>query len=280
MESHTKIIITLIKKDMSFESCEILNTIYNLNDLPNDKLIIDVPDKKFDESKEKIIIEIKLISKFISKKFNFNVYYGINKAYCFLSLFGNSFQLYEFYFYKQVKVEYEDGELTETDSFENDSRSRMILINPPNDIIFDKITFNLGEFKFKKNSGIDSDNSFEVAILNVSKYYFASKVIQKDEKFSIIENIKIYKNELEKLYINIKKLYNEGEDNIDKYSNIFKESKINKIDINFSKKKSTLENEFKDEKDYFLMYLYLLWFALGSYCSKIKAEKDNKIAKN
>ena len=276
MEDTPKIIITLIKKKMFYESCEIFNSSYNFNKMKNNKLIINIPNEKFSQSKEKILVEIKLISKYDSIKFNFNAYYGINKAYCFLSSFKHSIQLYEFYFYKQVKVKYDDGDLTEMDSFENDSRSRIILINAPNNITFNEISFNIGYFQPPKNPELDSLNSFEVAVFDILKYYFASKVIQKKEKISIIENIKMFRNNLENFYINIKTLYNEKEDNIDKYSSIINESKIIEIEINFSQKKSTLENEFKDNQDYYIMYLYLLWFALGAYCLKIKKEKENK----
>ena len=264
MEDTPKIIITLIKKKMFYESCEIFNSSYNFNKMKNNKLIINIPNEKFSQSKEKILVEIKLISKYDSIKFNFNAYYGINKAYCFLSSFKHSIQLYEFYFYKQVKVKYDDGDLTEMDSFENDSRSRIILINAPNNITFNEISFNIGYFQPPKNPELDSLNSFEVAVFDILKYYFASKVIQKKEKISIIENIKMFRNNLENFYINIKTLYNEKEDNIDKYSSIINESKIIEIEINFSQKKSTLENEFKDNQDYYIMYLYLLWFALGA----------------
>ena len=152
----------------------------------------------------------------------------------------------------------------------------MILINAPPNIKLDENIFNIGKFILQINSFFDSDNSFEVAVFNIAKNYYASKVIQKKEKFSMIEKIKIYQNQLEKIYNNIIKLYNGKEENIDKYSFIINENKITKIEIDFSQKKSTLENEFKDTQDYLLMYLYLLWFALESYFSKIKKETDNK----
>ena len=60
--------------------------------------------------------------------------------------------------------------MTETDSFENDSRSRMILINPPKNIIFDEITFKIEKFQPNEDSNIDSNNSndsFEVAIFDI-----------------------------------------------------------------------------------------------------------------
>ena len=276
MNSCAKLIITLIKKEPFFDSCEILNSIYYFDKIPNDKLIIDIPDEKFGISKEKIIIEIKLISKSEFNIFNLNVYYGINKAYFFLSPINHITQLYEFYFYKPIKVEYKDGQLTETDSFEDDSRSRMILINPPYNIKLDGFTFDIWGFKPNTHPKIDSDNSFEVAIFDIPKNYYASKVITKKGIFSIIEKIKIYKNDLDKFYNFFQKLYNEKEDNIDKYLSIINAFKIEKIEINFSQKKSTLKNEFKEEKDYYIMYLYLLWNTLGTYCSKIKEKRNEK----
>ena len=263
---------------MFFYSCQILKSLYKFDEIPNNELIINIPGDMFDASKEKIIIEIKLNSKSESIIFNFNAYYGINKAYCFLSPVKHTFELYELYFYKPIKVKYKNIELTETDSFENDSRSRMILINPPKNIIFDEITFKIEKFQPNEDSNIDSNNSndsFEVAIFDISKNYYASKVIKKKETFSIIEMVKIYNKNLEIFYKDIQKLYNEKEDNIDKYLSIINDSKIERININFSQKKSTLENEFKEEKDYYIMYLYLLWFALGTYCLNMK-EKENK----
>ena len=53
MEDYTKIIIILIKKDMFFESCEILNSFYNFKEIDNDKLIINVQDENFLNQKRK-----------------------------------------------------------------------------------------------------------------------------------------------------------------------------------------------------------------------------------
>ena len=69
-------------------------------------------------------------------------------------------------------------------------------------------------------------NHFQKNLFQLILHLHIQLLLAYKNKIHIIEKIKIYKNELEKLYINIKKLYNEGEDNIDKYSNIFKESKI------------------------------------------------------
>jgi len=273
---YAQLIITLIKQEKCFDSCEILGSTYNFDKISDDKLIIDIPDEKFGISKEKIIIEIKLISQSKFDIFNLNVYYGINKAYCFLSLHGHINQLYEFYFYKPAKVEYKDGQLTETDSFEEDSRSRMILINPPLKIKFDGISFYIWKFNLNSDPEIDSENSFEVSVFDISKNYYASKAIKKNEIFSFIEKIKIYQNDLDIFYNNIQKLYNEKDDDINKYISIINACKIAKIEINFSQKKSILKNEFKEEKDYYMMYLYLLWYILGLFCSKLKEKKNEK----
>ena len=272
-----KIIITIIKKGMYFDSCRILGLEYNFNEIPNNKLTIVIPDKEFGMSKEKekILIDFELTSRTQSQniKFKFNAYYGTNRAYCFLSSFKHTNQLYEFYFYEPIKVMCEDIELKETDSFDDDSRTRMILINPPNNIIFNKIPYNTAKFSINFIS-----DSFEVSIFDISKNYFASKIINDREKFSVIESLKSKEKNLNKLYEDFKKLNNKQEEKLDEYSSIINYSGVKEITINFSQKKSILQNEFKNEDDYRIMYLYLIWYSLGAYCSKIKTliEKNNK----
>ena len=129
MESiKAKLILTIFKKNMFFESCKIFGSIYNFKDIPNDKLIIEIPKNILNRSIGRTVIEFELISnseKIRSKIFKFNVYFGINKAYCFLSADDCTFKLYEFCLYKPTKIKCDEGVLTETDSFENDSRSRI-----------------------------------------------------------------------------------------------------------------------------------------------------------
>ena len=168
----------------------------------------------------------------------------------------------------------EEGILAETDSFENDSRSRIILINAPNFITLDGVTFDVVKFR-PKIENID-ENSFEVALFDVSKEYYASKLIKIKEEFSIIKNINNYKDNLEKFYSEIKNLYNQKDNDIDKYLLIVKKSGISKVEINFTQKKSVLKNEFQTEEGYHLMYIYLLWYIIGPYFTNDKDKDKDK----
>ena len=281
MESYkAKLVLNIIRNNIFFESCKILGTIYNFNEILNDQVIIDIPDTVFDKSKEKKIIPFTLItsneklSKSLSYKFN--IYYGINKAYCFLALI-NSLQLYELCLYQPATIEYEEGKLPERDYFESDSRTRIILINSPNLIKINEVSFDIKEFKPKVKSIYESENSFEVSLFDVSKTYYASKIIKDKEDFSVIKKIKSYKEKLEKFYFEVKSLNKQKEANVDKYISLTKNLKLEYIKMNFSQKKLVLKNEIQDEQDYKLMYMYLLWLVIGSYYPKKKEEEHISI---
>ena len=262
-ERRAKLVLTIKKKIIYFESCEVFNSIYSLKTA--EKITIDIPEYVFAKSKERKIIQFKLkrdTEPSLTLLFKFNVYYGINKAYCFLDPMPFTSELYEICFYKKVVIKYEKEILIETDSFEDDSRTRIILINSPRSLFFNNTTYALG--KLKINNFLE-ENSFEVALFNTSKRYFATKLIKEKEQFSVIQMVEKNKNELEKLYNEIKKLYIQKENDKNKYLSTIKNYNISKVEINFSQRKSVLKNEFKNEEDYKLMYQYIVWYAIGAY---------------
>ena len=266
-----KLVLTIVKKEIYFGSCEVFGSIYDLK--TDENVTIAIPNYLFAESKEKKTIKFKLIRDSDSTKFivfKFNIYYGINKAYCFLDSFGLTLKLFEICFYKPTKIKYEENILTETDSFEKDSRTRIILINPPQYFYFDDILYDLETIK--NNVCNTSENSFEIALFNTSKKYFASKLIKEREDFSIIKKIEIYRKDLEELYGKIKTLFSQKEKNKNKYLSIIKSYNFPGVEMNFSQRKSILINEFKNEQDYKLMYLYILRYAIGSYYEENKEE--------
>ena len=262
-KSKAKLVLTIIKKKIYFEYCEVFGSIYSLKEAK--KLTIDIPEYIFRKSKERKVIKFKLMKDTSSDEveiYKFNVYYGINKAYCFLDLKKCTFNLYEICFYKTVQIKYNEELLTEKDFFDNDSRSRIILINSPNSLYFDDILYPVDKFKLV---GCEDENSFEVAFFNPSKQYFATKLIKEKEEFSVIQMIKMYEKDLVNLYDEIKQLLLKNENNEKKYLSVINRYSIYQIDINLSKRKSILMNEFKNEEDYRLMYLYMLWYAIGIY---------------
>ena len=68
-------------------------------------------------------------------------------------------------------------------------------------------------------------NSFEITDFNYSNFLFGIKAIEKYEKFSIIENMKKQKAELEKFYYNIKEMIDKKVDKIE-YNILFKNFEI------------------------------------------------------
>ena len=262
-ERKAKLVLTIRKKNIYFESCELFGSIYNLKTA--EKLSIDIPEYIFAKSKERKIIQFKLkrdTEPSLILIFKFNVYYGINKAYCFLDLMDFTLKLYEICFYKQVEIKYENEILKETDSFEDDSRTRIILINSPESLLLNNTEYDLDELKIKRQRG---EKSYEVALFDTSKRYFATKLIKEKEEFSIIQSVEKNKKELEKLYDEIIKLSMQKDNNKDKYLSTIKGYNISEVEMNFSQRKSFLKKEFNNEKDYKLMYLYFLWYAIGAY---------------
>ena len=80
--------------------------------------------------------------------------------------------------------------------------------------------------------------------------------------FSIISNIINEKTSLEKFQKELKELIESKIKDIDNYKKVILKYNINIIDINFSQKISKLKEEFKNDEDYNLMYLYFLWYIL------------------
>jgi hypothetical protein len=167
--------------------------------------------------------------------------------------------------------------LPERDYFESDSRTRIILINSPNLIKINEVYYRINKlipdiFYFE-----ESENSFEISLFDVSRKYYASKAIKDKEEFSVIKKVTSYKEQLDKFYFEVKLLNKQKETNIDKYISLTENSNMEYIKMNFSQKKLALKNEFQDKQDYDLMYMYLLWFVIGSYYPRMKEEEHISI---
>jgi len=77
MESYkAKLVLTIIRNNMFFESCKIFGVKYNFNEILNDQIIIDISDIVFNKSKEKKVISFTLISS--NEKLSKSLSYKIN----------------------------------------------------------------------------------------------------------------------------------------------------------------------------------------------------------
>ena len=183
--SNSKIIIHFIKgidRKGYYSSINFLNKVYKIG---TKDLIIDIEDKYFNDWKEKIIVEIQINPlDLLSKPFKYkmNLFYGINKAYCFVTEEENL--LVEYNYIDEQQIFYRDYELNEYDG--NGLVKRLVLINCPNKLIISnkRVSFLTSIFNYSDNFIL---NSFEFTHCNFKKLLFGVKAIQIEEKFTIIQ---------------------------------------------------------------------------------------------
>ena len=274
MISKPNLLITFIRvkgQKNPFKSINFLNENYPIEEYQDILKIEKISEDLFGKDKDKQIIEFILYGENNKDNYiyKFNLYYGANKAYCFLIPYTK--YLFELYFKDSKNVQYKDLLLKETDYFDNDSRRRMILINAPILMSIEGSYAYLHEYipiKIRK----EEENSYKVSIFDIQKSYYATNIIKKDDEFSIISLIKIYKKELKDFHDKINNLKSNIEkdylDIIISYS-----EKIGIIEFNLSQNKNKLNEEFKNDDDYYLIYLYFLWYIL--LYSYAKSENNN-----
>ena len=248
-----------------FTSIKILQNTYKIS-LDNKPLKIIFNEQIFGKEKEKIIIEIELISEFNNNilKFNYNIYYGLNKAYCLLDIpkEKNKRCLAEICFYNEnIELYVKDIKLDQKDYFDDSNRKRITLINIDKNEEIDKNNKNISDYIPYK---IRNNSSFQISIFNFLKSYYSTQVIFKKEVF-YLKQIKLQIEHLKNFHNSLYELLDKKETNLLKYINLINEFKL-KIqiieDIDFSKKKLFLENELKDENNYYLIYTYYLYYIL------------------
>ena len=201
MSTNLKLIITFIRleENCPFESFYLLGQNHKI-EKTIDELTIDIPENIFELDKEKKIIDFQLFPKDINCQtytYRFHVYYGVNKAYLFLLKYTQI--LYEICFKEQEKVVYDNIILDKIDSFDNDSRRRMIIINAPFQTKIEGCRKYIYEYISAKLRG-PNETSYQVSIFDSSNSYVAAKIIKKEIDFSVISNIKNDKTSLEKFH--------------------------------------------------------------------------------
>ena len=137
----------------------------------------------------------------------------------------------------------------------------MILINTPILMNIEGLFSYLHEYIPNKLREKVEENSFKVSIFDVKKIYYATNIIKKENESYIIPLIKNYKEKLEEFHYKINNLKS-NDDEV--YLNIITSysKEIDIIKLNLSQNKNKFNEEFKNNDDYYLIYLYFLWYIL------------------
>ena len=260
----SKLILNFIgnKAKSIFSGYKFLDKIY---DFETSELMI--PDKLFEPLKEKKLLEFQLILKEEFKiegeapfpPYQFYIYYGINKAYCFIDNIGKAtFDIC--CLDEQIKVSDDFIILDEFNYLENDARSRIVLINTP-------ITVSINERKniysfipFNMDNNI---SSVQIAFFDSFEKDCSIKAISKDEisnDFSIIKVLREKKDVLKKFSDDLEALIKGIIQDEKIYKTLIAQIDLKRIENNFSKRKDVLKKAFDDEELNDLYYKYILWF--------------------
>ena len=258
--SKSKLIINFVKNPKLKKYYDSLIFLKKSYPIKNKTLEIDIDDKYFNDLREKIVVDFSLVPLDILSdpiQYKMNIFYGINKAYCFLTEVNKI--LIEYSFIDEQRIFYDDYELKEYDG--NGLVKRIVLINSPYvlDIYNKRVTFLNLTILFDK-----ALNSFEINDFDYSNLLFGVRPIKVEEKYCVINDIKKQKQELEKLFLDLKQLIEKKIEDKNKYKNIFNNLNIKEYTINFSQKKNLLEDEFKSKDDYYVMFLYWIWYSIKS----------------
>ena len=245
-----------IKRQSYYDNIRFLNNKYDIN---NKDLTIDIDEKYFNWSKEKITLDLEISPVDILSepiKYKINIFYGINYSYCFLNV-DNKF-LIEYNYIDDQQIFYNNLQLNKNDG--NGLVKRIVLINAPHFLKISNINltfYNSTILNFLKNY-----NSFEIVDLDYSESLFGVKPIKSEEKFSLISDMKKQKQSLEKFFLNLKALIENNISEKEEYMKLYRNFEIDEVILNFSQKKEILEKEFKDNEDYYLIFLYFLWYSI------------------
>ena len=245
---------------------------------------IEIPEDVFAKDQGKKVVEFRLKPKSDKKDdefcFYLYIYFGINKVYCFID--QKKGKLYDICFLdtKISSIEYDEFnlDLEYINKMTDDSRSRIVFINCPLEIVINQIETGLSNYI--PPSLFKSNKSFQISFFDFIADAFSVKEIkpdENDEKLLIVEYIKEKQNDLYEFYDKLKEFIDDEVGDEKKFIQLFYEVKLEKKIFNFSQKKDVLIKELSDKKIYELIYIYMLWLIYNIIFSSNKKEAiDNK----
>ena len=226
--NESKVIFNFLGKNNIFAEYKILGNNHDFN-----KTEITIPDSLFGKNKEKRILEFKLIPKnnIVDKELTFYlyVYFGINKVYCFIE--EKKGLLYDICFLdNKIILNYENLALKEINTLENDSRTRIVLINSPSLFKINNLDINLNLYL-----PIDlyelKNNSFQIAFFDYFQKAYSVKSISQEEEDSellIVNVLKENKKILIDFFKKLEQLIKMEETNEENYKILCKEVSLKK----------------------------------------------------
>ena len=245
-----------------FSGFRILNKVYDFKTKE-----IPIHNDLFETLQEKKNIDFQLILKEEENKdklqiestecFHLNIFKGINKAYCFIS--ENFDYLFDICcLNEKVNISYKDIEFNEFNELEDDTRSRIVLINVPSKVAINKEK----KLLLYTPLGMSKENSIQISFFDSSGQNYSVKAISNEEiteEFSMVKYLKESKNKLKNFLGKLENLIKKNRDDKVLYLNLTAHSELKIIKINFATRKESLKNEFNDDELFDLFYIYILW---------------------
>ena len=226
---------------------------------------ITIPNGFFGTYKEKKMIEFQLLFKedenkkiiIQPKSFYFYIFVGKNKAYCFID--HDSENLFDICCLdEKVGVYYKDMELNEFNYLEDDTRSRIILINTPSKV---KINNDKKIYTFIPYD-LPEDNSIQISFFDSTGSNYSVKVISYEEiseELSIVKYLREKESNIKEFYKELEDLIKKKLDDVEILNTLVAGKNLIKINNNFSTRKDILNKALADDELYDLFYKYILW---------------------
>ena len=169
----------------------------------------DIPDKYFDDTEESIKVCFEVKGGDLKRKFYFDLFYGENNSYLFITTLGSTYQL----LFKDIDSisilpEFSDIVKNSMDNYDTNNtkgRKRVLIINYP----FDNIKINSHNINLKELLPPRKNNnySFNYSVYDLSTKLILTKVYDKEKEVQILKYVENIKSKISLLTTLINELY-------------------------------------------------------------------------
>ena len=169
----------------------------------------DIPDKYFDDTEESIKVCFEVKGGDLKRKFYFDLFYGENNSYLFITTLGSTYQL----LFKDIDLisilpEFSALVKNALDNYDTNNtkgRKRVLIINYP----FDNIKINSHNINLKELLPPRKNNnySFNYSVYDLSTKLILTKVYDKEKEVQILKYVENIKSKISLLTTLINELY-------------------------------------------------------------------------